>query len=485
MLVVFEVVVYVAAMLKSILTAAIVVMIGCNSSSGTQGRESPARADTEERGKAGPLAVIGLDAASYAIMDPLVAEGDLPTLAKLMKRGSRAVLESEKPIRSPALWTTIATGQPRSVHRIYDFVTGSNYWPPAERHHHGHLVTSDMRRSKALWQYASEAGKRVLVVGWLNSWPAERVNGVMIAPYVALGQRKQTSIKGKIYRDEKQQSYPREVFQEILPRVVAPGDISDELLGSIVDLPGDDSPLYGQVPKLRRYLYTVRWSLASALTNFAIIEDRLKKNGPFDLVMTFFDGTDTLAHRFWLFRQPLAEIRERLVAHAIDPNLADELKARFGEALDNYYRFIDGKLARLLAALPENTTTVVLSDHGFGTYPNARAIHSSTPFDGMHTLDGVFIASGATARSGHRVSQKMNQYDVLPTLLFRLDLSVPRALPGEAELGVFSPEFLEHHKLRLDDASTDNGFTGEHDEESETPFEEEELERLRSLGYVQ
>ena len=80
------------------------------------------------------LVIIGIDGLTFEVVDPLVAQGKLPTFQKLMDSGSRAILMSEKPMRSPALWTTIATGQPRATHRIFDFVTGSWYWPKAERH---------------------------------------------------------------------------------------------------------------------------------------------------------------------------------------------------------------------------------------------------------------------------------------------------------------------------------------------------------------
>ncbi|MEM6273990.1 MAG: alkaline phosphatase family protein [Myxococcota bacterium] len=442
-----------------------------------------ARAEAPSRDTGGPLVVIGLDAATYDIIDPLIAAGELPNLKGLIANGARAVLQSESPIRSPALWTTIATGQPRSVHGIYDFVTGSSYWPKGQRHTNGSLVTSDMRRSKALWQYASEAGKRVLVVGWLNSWPAERVNGVMVAPFVALGQHKQTSIKGKIYKDEKRQSYPKEVFGQIRNKVVSPDAISTAMLSEIVDIPPPDSPLFARVPKLRRYLYTVRWSLASALTNFAIIDDRMRAEKPFDLVMTFFDGSDTLAHRFWLFRQPLPDIQRRLRAHGIDPKLAPELKRRFGEAVENYYRFIDRELGRLLERLPRSSTVALVSDHGFGTYPEARAIHSTTPFDGMHTLEGVWVLSGSGARSNARVSERITQYDIVPTLLYRLGLSIPKELPGRVVDSLFSPKFNAGRKTRSTDATT--FVRTKKKKDGPTPFENRELERLRSLGYVQ
>ena len=71
-------------------------------------------------------------------------------------------------MRSPALWTTIATGQPRAVHGIFDFVTGSHYWP--EQSEDRQLVTSDMRRSPSMWDVMTAANRRSLIA---NVWNAD------------------------------------------------------------------------------------------------------------------------------------------------------------------------------------------------------------------------------------------------------------------------------------------------------------------------
>ncbi len=430
----------------------------------------------------GPVVVIGLDAATFDIIDPMVARGELPNIARLLKRGSRAVLKSEKPIRSPALWTTIATGEPRHVHGIYDFVTGSKYWPEEQRSKDSRLVTSDMRRSRALWQYASDAGQEVLVVGWLNSWPAEKVNGTMVAPYVALGQHKQTSIKGKIYEDAEAQTYPRELFQTLVPQIVSPQEVDAKLVAELVDVPPPGSALYTKIPKLERYLYTVRWSLASALTNFALIEKRLAAGESPRLVMTYFDGSDTLAHRFWLFREAESKVRQRLARHGFDPELAPELIARFGGIVDNYYRFIDRRLGTFLEGLPQDSTIVLVSDHGFGSYPRARAIHSSTPFDGMHTLNGILIAAGPGVNRGQRLDA-LTHYDLVPTLLYRLGLPVPSSLEGRVVSELFTESFNRARAQRVTRASTRR--EAKEAATKETHFEDDEIERLRSLGYVQ
>ncbi|MEC9466133.1 MAG: alkaline phosphatase family protein [Myxococcota bacterium] len=431
------------------------------------------------------LVIIGIDGLTFEVVDPLVAQGKLPTFQKLMDSGSRAILMSEKPMRSPALWTTIATGQPRATHRIFDFVTGSWYWPKAERHKKQRLVTSDMRASPAIWNMASEASKKSVVVGWLNTWPAEEVNGVMIAPYVALGRKKQTSIKGKIYQDAKRQTWPTRLHREITPLIRSAESVTDAEVAQIVEEPPKKSILYRKVPKLDRYLYTVRWSIASALTNTALVENQLQENPNTDLVMTYFDGTDTLAHRFWLMRQPLKEIRKRLKNQGLDPKIAGKLKRHFAGVVDAYYVFIDQMLARLVKAAGPSANILIVSDHGWGDLQRDRVIHPTVPFDGRHTLEGALIASGPAFGRGTLKAKTI--YDVVPTSLYAMGIPVPSNLPGEVPFDLFTPKFKElypHLVVAKTNASTTKAGRNEPSAEP-SHFEETEVERLRSLGYVQ
>src|SRR5688572_33217986 len=57
--------------------------------------------------------LVGIDGASFRVLDPLLAAGRLPAFASLRERGASGVLRSENPMISPALWTTIATGRPQ------------------------------------------------------------------------------------------------------------------------------------------------------------------------------------------------------------------------------------------------------------------------------------------------------------------------------------------------------------------------------------
>ena len=429
------------------------------------------------------LVIIGVDGMTFNVIDPLVAQGKLPTFTKLMREGSRLNLISEKPMRSPALWTTVATGHHRSVHRIFDFVTGSWFWPKKERKQKQRLVTSDMRAAPALWNMTSEANKKNLVVGWLNTWPAEKVDGVMVAPYVALGQRKQTSIKGKIYNNAKRQTYPENLFPEVKKLVRSAESITQEEMERIVVAPPKGSKLYKEVPKLERYLYTVRWSIASTLTNTAIIEDQLLKNPDTNLVMTYFDGSDTLAHRFWLLRQSEEQIRTRLRNQGFNPDIAAELKERFGHIVDAYYELADEMLARIVKAAGPNATILIVSDHGWQDLDRDKVIHASVPFDGKHSLEGAMIAHGPHIKPGTFSDRTL--YDIAPTALYLMGVGIPGDLPGDIALDMISEPFKRAFPPVVLAEGQKAAPAPNSDHLPDTHFHDTEIERLKSLGYVQ
>src|SRR4026208_561887 len=120
-----------------------------------------------------PIYILGLDGASWNLMDPLMKEGKLPNLRKLKENGVWAGLSSAYPAHSAFLWTTIATGKKKEKHGIGDFTVKQG---EAES-----PSTGNMRRVKAFWNILSERNIPVSVVNWWVTWPAEKVNGVMVS----------------------------------------------------------------------------------------------------------------------------------------------------------------------------------------------------------------------------------------------------------------------------------------------------------------
>ena len=67
------------------------------------------------------LTVVGLDAATFDVIDPLVQAGDLPNLARLLEGGARGSLRSTTHPLTPLAWTTMVTGVNAGRHGIWDF----------------------------------------------------------------------------------------------------------------------------------------------------------------------------------------------------------------------------------------------------------------------------------------------------------------------------------------------------------------------------
>ena len=98
------------------------------------------------------------------MIDPLVAEGALPSFAKLAADGVQAELETVEPVNSPTVWTSIATGRSPSAHGISNF-----------------LQTALDRKVPTVFERLAAAGRRVGLYDYLVTWPPTALpNGFMI-----------------------------------------------------------------------------------------------------------------------------------------------------------------------------------------------------------------------------------------------------------------------------------------------------------------
>jgi predicted AlkP superfamily phosphohydrolase/phosphomutase len=125
------------------------------------------------------LTVIGLDAATFDVIDPLIASGDLPNLRQVFDRGSRGVLRSTTHPLTPHAWTTMVTGVNAARHGIWDF---------AERTAGGYelrLVNGSHRKAPAFWDYLGLSGRRVGLLNVPFTWPAPELDGFAVAGFDA------------------------------------------------------------------------------------------------------------------------------------------------------------------------------------------------------------------------------------------------------------------------------------------------------------
>jgi hypothetical protein len=376
------------------------------------------------------LLVIGIDGVSLNILKPMIEHGVTPNLGRIAKQGVRGHLESVWPMRTPQVWTTIATGKLAGHHGIWDHLSNTYFNPPQLRTKQKHPVTRTDRKSEALWGILGRQGFKSLSVGWMATWPAEKVpNGVMVAPIELMGDRRQTTIKGSFYKGAKHMVTPASYEALVQSLIVDPSQISDEDLKGFADIPKPNDSFFQGLDPLKRYLYGLSWSLARAQSVEKITLALLEKQKP-DVLFSYFQCPDSLLHRFWLFHQEPKDIARRLKTHAYRQDASEELHQRFGRVVESCYRDVDERVGRILeAAQDANTLVFIVSDHGFGYAPVPHRMRGE-PFSGDHLDDGIIIVAGPGI-AHDAVIENATVTDITPTILHGLGLKVAQDMEGK------------------------------------------------------
>jgi len=373
--------------------------------------------------------IIGLDGVSLNLLRPYAETGVTPNLARLIRDGASGPLESIWPLRTPQVWTTVVTGKYPGQHGIWDHRSNTYFNPPEFREPKGRPLTTADRRSKALWNILGDHGHHTLSVGWVASWPAENIeNAIIAAPTELRGDRRQTSIKPSFYRGAARQIAPAALQPILKSQIVDPLELNPALLTPFGDMPDAQNPLMA-MPMMRRYVYGLTWSLARAIS-VEQLTHALHTKAEADLALLYFQCSDSLLHRFWIFQKSPERIGARLRRHGIDDTHAKELKRRFGGVVDACYRDLDERIGRILTKLADdNTLVMVISDHGFGNAPIPHRIKDE-PYSGAHLDDGVIIARGPTINPGTSLNNA-SVLDITPTVLRYFGLPVARDMPGK------------------------------------------------------
>jgi len=251
--------------------------------------------------------VIGVDGATFDLIKPWVAQDKLPTFAKLMRGGASGNLMSTPNANSASAWTSFATGNNPGKHGIYYFdelVYGT---------YQKRYINSSFRKSKTLWNYVSDAGKKVVVINVPMTFPADELDGIMIAGVDTPG------IWSKGF------TFPVSFFKELQAVI-------------------KDYTIEADVPHLIK-----AGKKNSAVTSlFETIDKRyeatkyLMKRYPWDLFVVVFTATDSVQHFFW-----------------------DDMDPDFDSVIFQIYKRIDDVISRILENAGDSST-VILSDHGGG-----------------------------------------------------------------------------------------------------------------------
>src|ERR1044071_806280 len=124
------------------------------------------------------LLVIGLDGASFNVLDALIERAYLPNIARLIEKGARADLETTFPPITAVAWSSFMTGKNPGKHGIFEFVRRD------QRSKRELAVNASFRQGRAIWDLLGDAGKRVIVHNFPCTYPPRPVNGLLIADFM-------------------------------------------------------------------------------------------------------------------------------------------------------------------------------------------------------------------------------------------------------------------------------------------------------------
>lgn len=271
------------------------------------------------QGTANKVLVVGLDGATFDVIGPMVEKGELPVLSGLMRSGSFGNLRSVPNRMSPAAWTSFMTGKNPGEHGIFDFFQRRFTGRELE------FVNGSWRKGRSIWKIAGDAGRKVGVVNVPMTYPAEEVNGLLVAGMDAPG----ATSRGFTH----------------------PASLGSDLLRRFKDYVIE--PRVMHLVAAKKIGAAVR-SLCDTVEQRTAVAELLMQEKPWDLFTIVYRELDPAQHYFWKYMDPL------------HPEHRDEERRRFGDSVAAVYRKIDAAVGKLIEHRDENTTVVVLSDHGFG-----------------------------------------------------------------------------------------------------------------------
>ena len=266
------------------------------------------------------ILVIGLDGATWDLIDPWIDQGYLPTLANLKSAGVSGKLRSTiQPTTAPA-WASFMTGMNQGKHGLFDFV----------RRRHGEysieITNGSQILAPTIFEVASQYDRHVISVNIPYTHPPRPVNGIVIG-----GPFAPTVTEDLVY--------PSSYYDQL--KKVAPG--------------------YFILPDYDHKVADPMSEYAAQLQSGIDLREKLclhlMDSEPWDLFAVVFMATDEVQHTFW---------------HCM--NAPDESpEARYRDVIRKIYQRLDKAIENLVSQAnvesdDRGTVVIVLSDHGAGPF---------------------------------------------------------------------------------------------------------------------
>jgi predicted AlkP superfamily phosphohydrolase/phosphomutase len=245
--------------------------------------------------------VIGLDGMPHHLIKNLAENGTMPNTGALIGEGVFGQMESSIPEVSSVAWSSIITGTNPGEHGIFGF---TDFAPGTYR-----VVFPNSADLKMPPFWEREGNGRSVIINVPFTYPARKLDGVLIAGFVALDLHKAT--------------YPSALVPQ-LEQMDYRVDVDSQRAHQSMDffLRDLDRTLQARISAYR-HLWKKEW----------------------DTFVLVFTGTDRLAHFLW--------------------DAYEDASHRYHSAFLNHFRQIDEVIGEIAQRIREEDLLILLSDHGF------------------------------------------------------------------------------------------------------------------------
>ena len=412
---------------------------------------------SSEREQPRKVLVIGWDGADWKVASPLIDEGKMPNLHRLIDGGVMGNISTLYPVLSPMLWTSIATGKRAHKHGIHGFAE------PDANTNTVRPITNVGRKCKAIWNILNQNGKKCNVVGWWPSNPAEPINGVMISNHFQTAPGKREDNKWPMASGT---IHPPKLAKQLSKFRVHPYEIEPEqLLPFIPDAAKIDQEKDKRISAVAKTL--------AECSSVHAVATAIMQHEPWDFMAVYYDAIDHFSHGFMKFHPP----REDWV-----PEKDFEL---YKNVIETAYRFHDIMLGVLLKLAGPETTVILLSDHGFHPdhlRPQMISNEPAGPAD-EHRQFGMLVLNGPGIKQDDLVFGA-GLLDITPTILAMYGLPIARDMDGKPLLSAFETPIEPEY---IDSWESIEGEDGRHPQDFQIdPVDaHESLKQLVELGYIE
>ncbi|MBD3181834.1 hypothetical protein GF312_06055 [Candidatus Poribacteria bacterium] len=271
--------------------------------------------------------LIGLDGATFSVLNPLMQNGTMPFLKDFIGKGVSAILPSVIPPLTPPGWTTIMTGRSPGNHGILDFF---RFESPESKY-----LTFNTARNiecETIWSIVSRHDQKATTLNFPTMIPPQPISGFIVPGWVT-------------WRSLRRSCYPSSLYDKLkeIP------DFSIKMLG--MDLGTEEQAVSG-CPE-DEWVEWVKHHIDREKQWFTVLK-YMMINEPCELTAIVFDGVDKLQHLFWRFIHP-----------DFMPNEFTPKEQEINKLCMQYFSQMDFFISEIVNLAGDDGRIFMVSDHGF------------------------------------------------------------------------------------------------------------------------